>query len=135
MAPAKTTPKTTQDAALEALERRRARVADGLVPKPVTPEELAIASAMRERDHREGCPMTPGRIEAYDETVTAPGPDLRSMRVAAGDTIIVTRCHDCGMVRYFTGHVDVDAFIDQHLEALAGLEPAVPAEDELDGAL
>lgn len=135
MAPRQTTTPTPQTAALEALERRRARAAEGLRPSPTTAEELAVASAMRERDHREGCPMAPGRVEAYDELVVAPGPELRALRLTPGDTVVVTRCHDCGMVRHFAGHANVDAFIDTHLEALAGLEPAAPAEDDLDGAL
>jgi hypothetical protein len=132
-----TKPKTNDPAAeaAAALERRRARTAAGLAPREVTPEELAIASAMRERDHREGCPAQAGRIEAYGQTTIAPGPELRALNVRPGDTVVVCRCHDCGMVRYFAGYADVDAFIDEKLEGLAGLEPQPAAEADLDGAI
>lgn len=140
-------PTTIQDAARQALELRQQRRAEGLAPVEITPEQIALAGVLRERDHLEGCPVPaavdgPARVEAYAEAAIAPGPELRSVGVAPGETVLVIRCHGCGGIRYvgdFAGLSPAparDALVDRELARLAGLEEELEGEgEELDETL
>ena len=135
-------PKTAEEAAKQALERRRARTAEGLAPAEVTIEQRAAARELRERDHVDGCPLidapdAPARIEVYAERAAAPGPALRREGIERGDFVVVVRCQMCGGLRYRGGQqkaanavAAVDGYIDTQLLALAGEE--VEADPDLD---
>lgn len=71
---------------------------------PQTRQE-ALHRALGIRPHREGCPGEDGlgRIEAYEEKITAPGPELR--HVAPGATVTILRCLECSGMRYLEGTV------------------------------
>lgn len=58
------------------------------------------------RPHREGCPGEDGtgRVEAYEQHATAPGPELR--HITPGTTVTAIRCLECNGIRYLEGTVD-----------------------------
>lgn len=133
---------SVQEQAAAALAERQAAASAKLESTPGTIEAKAIAALMRERDHRDGCPVfagTPGhgpdRVEAYERVVTAPSVELRSQGAQQGDTVITLHCLDCGSLRYFTDHESVEAFTDHALEQLAGGSPDEETAGGLDEAL
>lgn len=102
--------------------------------RDLTPRERVIGALMRERDHMDGCPVhgaTRGtlKVEAYDAFVDAPGPPLRSIGARKGDTVTVTRCQECGGVRYYAGTVNAN------LARILGGTPAGEDDEPLDDTL
>ena len=71
----------------------------------MSPEDRmeALRGLLGLRSHREGCPGEDaggGRIEGYEETVRAPGNELKGIEP---DTPVVVRCMECAGVRYLPG--------------------------------
>lgn len=139
-------PTPIDEAAKQALERRRDRTAQGLAPVEVTVEQRAGARELRERDHVDGCPAVaapdgPARVEVYAERAAAPGPSLRREGIERGDYVVVVRCQMCGGIRYRSGQqkaadavAAVDGYIDSQLLAMTGedAEPATELDEDLD---
>lgn len=152
---ARTPTQTADDTRRELLEELRSRqTSPGDAPlHELSAWEREVDTLLRERDHREGCPVVdrPGfrgraGVEATGEPIAAPGPALRELGLGRGDVVVTAHCRECGAMRYFApppgvraddpevSRRAVEALLTDRLErALGPGGNAAPAE--LDGSL
>jgi hypothetical protein len=123
----------SREQALQALARLEASSSATDV-RELSDEERVIASWLRERDHLDGCPsidderVASRAVEAYDETVIAPGKVLRGLGITAGQTVLIVRCLKCGGIRHLKGTVREK--LTESLLSIAGESPALGDLDE-----